>query len=161
MKKVIKNNIFGFILGGIIFGSIVYASSYLANDISYQPEDLDWKVNTVNEALNDLRKESLNKSVSFTYSGGGYMRKDQRASSSAVIFNDDYKKISVNSGTVSVMFNYLDGTSSSAVSLNSGNSLQIPENVESIACSSSSDSIAGDDGFGGQWLSGTATITLE
>ena len=48
MKKVI----FGFMLGGLIFGSVVYAVSYKASDISYTTGD---GVETnVNEAINDI-----------------------------------------------------------------------------------------------------------
>ena len=54
MKKLIKNNLLGFILGGLIFGGIVYASSYLATDISYTPTDTSWEVSNVNEAINSL-----------------------------------------------------------------------------------------------------------
>ena len=54
MKKFIKNNIFGFILGIILCSGIVYAASYYAKDISYEPTDASWEVNNVSEALNDL-----------------------------------------------------------------------------------------------------------
>ena len=55
MKKIL----IGFILGGIIFGCIgVYAASYLATDIIYEPEDASWEVNNVSEALSDLYKSS-------------------------------------------------------------------------------------------------------
>jgi len=45
--------IIGFILGGIIFGSIgIYAASYLASDITYTKDG--WEVSNVNEALDEL-----------------------------------------------------------------------------------------------------------
>ena len=53
MKKIIKNNIFGFILGAIIFGSIVNAT-----EIEFSSTEDDWKTNanikTVQEALDYL-----------------------------------------------------------------------------------------------------------
>lgn len=57
MKKII-NSLFMFILGGIIFGSIVYATTYYANDVTYTPTDANWEVNNVNDALNDLYKKN-------------------------------------------------------------------------------------------------------
>lgn len=63
MKKFIKNNILGFILGALIFGSIgVYAYNYKATDVKYTPEDHDWDVSNVQEAINDLKK---NKTLTF------------------------------------------------------------------------------------------------
>ena len=51
MKKLI----IGFILGGLIFGSIgIYAASYYAKDVSYEPSDASWEVNNVDEAINSL-----------------------------------------------------------------------------------------------------------
>ena len=51
-----KKALIGFILGGIIFGSIgIYATSlYYAKDISYEPSDASWEVSNVNDALNNL-----------------------------------------------------------------------------------------------------------
>ena len=54
IQKLKNNTIFGFILGGIIFGSVVYAASYYAKDVMYDPTDESWEVNNVNNALNDL-----------------------------------------------------------------------------------------------------------
>ena len=56
MRKVIKNNLFGFLLGMLLCGGIVCAASYYANDVAYEPEDTSWEVNDVDEALNDLYK---------------------------------------------------------------------------------------------------------
>ena len=51
MKKLI----IGFILGGILFGCIgIYAASYYAKDVSYEPTDASWEVTNVNEAINSL-----------------------------------------------------------------------------------------------------------
>ena len=55
LKKLIKNNLFGFILGAIIFGSIgVAASQLFANDIGYTPIDTTWQVDNVKDAIDDL-----------------------------------------------------------------------------------------------------------
>lgn len=50
MKKII----FGIITGIILCGGIVYATSYYAKDVSYEPSDASWDVSNVNEALNEL-----------------------------------------------------------------------------------------------------------
>ena len=56
MKKVVL----GFILGGLIFGSIgIYAASYYAKDVSYEPSDASWEVSNVNDAINSLYEMSL------------------------------------------------------------------------------------------------------
>lgn len=57
MKKVI-NSLFMFILGGIIFGSIVYATTYYAKDVAYEPTDTSWEVSNVEDALNALYANS-------------------------------------------------------------------------------------------------------
>ena len=49
MKKFIKNNLLGFILGAIVFGSIgVYAT------IRIQADEIGYKDGTVEDALNVL-----------------------------------------------------------------------------------------------------------
>ena len=55
MKKVIKNNLFGFLLGMLLCSGIVYATNiYKAVDISYKPIDSSWEISNVNEAINSL-----------------------------------------------------------------------------------------------------------
>ena len=51
-----KSNIFSFILGAVIFGSIgvLATSSILASSISFEPTDNAWNVNNVQDAINDL-----------------------------------------------------------------------------------------------------------
>lgn len=68
MKKFLKNNIFGLILGIILGSGIVYAANvYKAIDISYEPTDASWEVNNVEAALNDLYKNSNTvKSIEFS-----------------------------------------------------------------------------------------------
>ena len=62
MKKIIKNPIFTFILGALIFGGIVGVSAYtiFANDIGYTPKDSTWKksngedITNVKDAIDEL-----------------------------------------------------------------------------------------------------------
>ena len=54
MKKTFLTNMLSFIIGGLIFGGVVYAANYYAKDISYEPSDASWEVNNVNEAINSL-----------------------------------------------------------------------------------------------------------
>ena len=51
-----KKALIGFILGGIIFGSIgIYgANAYQSNAIEYSPTDTSWGVTNVNDAINSL-----------------------------------------------------------------------------------------------------------
>ena len=62
MKKFVKNNLLGFMIGSIIFGSISMVSAYttLAKDISYNPKNETWKVDNVNDAIDDLYKKTTN-----------------------------------------------------------------------------------------------------
>ena len=66
MKKVLKNPVFTFILGAIIFSSIgiVFAYSYTADEVEYSPSDTTWEVNDTSAALDSLR-EVLN--LDYTY----------------------------------------------------------------------------------------------
>ena len=59
MKKKI---ILSFILGGIVFGTIsgVVAYNYNAKDVSYEPSDSTWNVNSVEGALGSLYTKSKN-----------------------------------------------------------------------------------------------------
>ena len=41
-------------IGILLSGGIVYATNYLAKDVSYQPSDASWEVSNVNDALDDL-----------------------------------------------------------------------------------------------------------
>ena len=61
MKRIIKSRVFVFILGAILFSSItVFASSYLAKDISFTPKNTNWKkedgtdITNVKDALDEL-----------------------------------------------------------------------------------------------------------
>ena len=62
MRRFIKNNIVGFILGAILFGSIgVVAYTLNATQVSYTPSDKTWKVKTVEEAINDMKENGTSK----------------------------------------------------------------------------------------------------
>ena len=57
MKNIFrKSNIFSFILGAVIFGSIGAVSAYalLAKDVSFNPSDSTWKAKDVASALDEL-----------------------------------------------------------------------------------------------------------
>ena len=56
-----KKFILGVIIGGIVFGTItgVIAYSYNAKNISYTPNDSSWNVETVEDALKDLKTTSV------------------------------------------------------------------------------------------------------
>lgn len=54
MKKFIKNNILGFIIGVVFMGTITVVYAINANHIGYEPEDTTWEVSTTAEALNSL-----------------------------------------------------------------------------------------------------------
>ncbi len=56
-----KSFILGIMVGGIIFGTSVYAISnylYKADEVSYTPKDNTWNVSDVNEAINSLKLTS-------------------------------------------------------------------------------------------------------
>ena len=105
MKKIIKNPIFTFILGALIFGGIVGVSAYtiLANDIGYTPKDSTWKksngedITNVKDAIDELySKASL---VGWNLNYDILYKKDQTSSIdySYIISEDDtkYKSIMV------------------------------------------------------------------
>ena len=62
MKKVLKSNVFAFILGALIFGGIGAVSAYaiLASDIGFTPKDSTWKksdgtdITNVKDAIDEL-----------------------------------------------------------------------------------------------------------
>ena len=68
MKDKVKLTLIGFILGGLIFGSIgtVFALTYRASDITYSPTDNTWNVTTVGEAINDLALSKTSDNYSTT-----------------------------------------------------------------------------------------------
>ena len=56
-----KKFILGIIVGGIIFGTSIYAATtyyYAATEVSYTPGDTTWNVSTVKAALDDLKSTS-------------------------------------------------------------------------------------------------------
>ena len=56
-----KQFILGIIVGGIIFGTSIYAATtyyYAANEVSYTPSDSTWNVTTVKAALDNLKSTS-------------------------------------------------------------------------------------------------------
>ena len=66
MKKTIKNPIFTFIIGAIIFGSIgVLGASYLyhADEVSYTPKNNKFEVDNVEDAINELYQKVNNNGI--------------------------------------------------------------------------------------------------
>ena len=66
MKKIFKkSNIFAFIIGALIFGSIGVVSAYtiFANDIGYTPSDTTWDVDNVKDAIDDLYIKMINNPI--------------------------------------------------------------------------------------------------
>ena len=57
MKKLIKNPIFTFVFGAILFLSMGYvvASSIKSDEIVFEPTDKDWHVETAKEAIDNLK----------------------------------------------------------------------------------------------------------
>ena len=66
MKKI-QNRfklLFMFVIGALCSGITVYASyQYMANEVSYTPSDKNWKVASVEEALDELYNRSEERRV--------------------------------------------------------------------------------------------------
>ena len=53
--RILKSRVFIFLLGAIIFGGIgVYASTFMAKDITFSSSKDNWQAGNVEEALDDL-----------------------------------------------------------------------------------------------------------
>ena len=64
MKKIFKNNIklfVGLLIGLIICSVGVYAANLTAQRVTYEPEDEDWEVSDVKNALDQLYERSTKK----------------------------------------------------------------------------------------------------
>lgn len=61
MKNKIKTWLFGFIIGVLICGTTVYASTVLASDIAFVSNNKTFNVNNVNDAINTLYDEAQQK----------------------------------------------------------------------------------------------------
>ena len=84
MKNWVKTWLFGFFIGAVIFSSIgVVAYSLSAKDISFTPNNSNWQVDNINDAINDLYK-----------SGGGDIEVLLQNGYSYT-FTEDYSKIIV------------------------------------------------------------------
>ena len=57
MKSLVRSNVFSFLLGSFLFGSISLVSAYIlfASDVSYAPSDDTWNVENVQDAVDELR----------------------------------------------------------------------------------------------------------
>ena len=112
MRKILKkNNIFAFILGAIIFGSIGVVSAYaiFANDIGYTPKDTTWEVDNVKDAIDDLYAKSSSGILDNT---SFYLRVENysssRDSSSLLAFSklSYYKKFKISNRTLNSYASY-------------------------------------------------------
>lgn len=55
-RNVLKNNVFTFVLGGVVFSGVTVGATYLyhSNQVDYEPTNESWKVDNVETALNQL-----------------------------------------------------------------------------------------------------------
>ena len=108
-----KKFILGIIVGGIIFGTCIYAATtyyYAANEVSYIPSDSTWNVTTVKAALDNLKSTS------------GTALTDLKNTSIA-------KAVSANGNSLSSVINTLGGISNKGdltKTINPGGSVNIP-----------------------------------
>ena len=64
MKRIFKNSIFTFILGGVCFASITaFALSVHSNQVVYTPNNPNFKVENVEEALDELYAKMRNATI--------------------------------------------------------------------------------------------------
>ena len=78
MKKFIKNNLLGFILGVLVSGGVVYAATLIdSKDVTYTPSNNSFDVSNVQGALDELytkitiNTDELNSSNKVYYLGTG------------------------------------------------------------------------------------------
>jgi len=73
MKKIIGSRVFSFMLGAILFSSVaVYATStLLSRNVTFTPENSNWNVSNVEDALNDLyNSTNQNEELILTFNPG-------------------------------------------------------------------------------------------
>ena len=115
MKKII-NSLFMFILGGIIFGSIVYATTYYAKDVAYEPTDASWEVSNVNDALDNLYSPKNNNKLELPY----YVYPGDRGAFAA--YYSTSTTFNVSNGTTGVLGKFnLSGVSGMTLDIHSFN----------------------------------------
>ena len=84
MRKIIESRLFFFILGVLVFSiGTAFAYSYIAEQVEYESNDLDWEVDNVQDALDSLRqnnnrlgilvKEITTGGTSYTMQNNGYI----------------------------------------------------------------------------------------
>ena len=143
MKKFIKNNLFGFLIGIILCSGVVYGVSYNAKDISYVKED--GTQTKVNEALDYLYNNDGNnlKINEVNFNSGG----DHNCHIIFDISETSYTKIKFNSRigantpkTPTISFSE-DLTNWTDLSITVGNNYEdtynefsIPENTKYVKC---------------------------
>ena len=114
MKKFIKNNLLGFILGVLVSGGVVYAATLIdSKDVTYTPSDSSFDVSNVESALDDLYDKVGNKfdmsNAELIYFGG------VGATGNNIVFSKDYSYVIVTGSYAGGGWpNYRDGYITSA-----------------------------------------------
>ena len=110
VKTIIKNNIFGFVLGGLIFGTVgVYAATYCASSVvSYDNSKSGLESKDVQSAIDELYEHCSKMASSSKYlyyavnavgyggesSGGTLYRTDLNGGNKITIYNSGSNTIS-------------------------------------------------------------------
>jgi len=120
MKKILKNNLPGFILGIILCSGVIYGVNlYKSEDIQYQPSDDSWEVSNVSDALNSLYNNKslsdgvyqLDVSMIIGYQSSNYATtrfsplcklKVENGEVSILEFNDNYQSVNIIGKNISV-----------------------------------------------------------
>lgn len=92
--KTIKNNMIGFIIGGLLFGTVgVSATTYFyqSNQVSYSSSYPEWTVSNVKEAIDDLFVINQKKQTKFDI--GVYLRADKNAFSWTYLDCENCKRL--------------------------------------------------------------------
>ena len=63
--KIKQKFLFQIIIGILLSSGLVYAASFYANDIRYEPIDTNWEVSNVEDALNDLYNKAKTKEINY------------------------------------------------------------------------------------------------
>lgn len=103
IKTIIKNNIFGFILGGLIFGTVgVYAATYCASSVvSYDNSKSGLKSTDVQGAIDEIY-ENCSSIISGDYVY--YIRNSAYTGSDNFSYGPIYK-VSINGGSSTLVAN--------------------------------------------------------
>lgn len=105
LKKLFNSKIFCFLLGGIIFCSItVLATSVLAKEIVFVPDDTTWEVNNVEDAINSLY--SNNDNIRLVSAFVSRFKDFSAVAASVSLVDNDYVNVDDNIVTIKETGNY-------------------------------------------------------